>query len=310
VSLVHESLIEVLNRRFVCTYYNAFRGDGHDADAAAFCAGKAVRYGAVFTPDGKLVVSFGFDRAEVARGLRQALANHPELAKPSEEERRLLERAEREPADIDVQLRAARLLGWLLDYDKAQALLDRALQGEPTAELAARIRFEKSHLALLDFERSKPAALREAFDNIESPPKEWALELALDRLSLDVQLRPDGAFFTGWQFKPGIDLQAIAAQLEKWRAESPNSTRIGQIHFYLGLARMGQDDREGADRIWREHWEKYPEDRYAILSRLHHTTYQFSPYHPTNRVRSGVITSNGKIELNPSKPAPKAPNPK
>ena len=36
MSLVHESLVSVLNRRFVNCYYNSFPWVGHDEGAAAF----------------------------------------------------------------------------------------------------------------------------------------------------------------------------------------------------------------------------------------------------------------------------------
>jgi hypothetical protein len=67
VSLVHESFIGVLKRRFVSTYFDTYRSPGYDADGEAYIKGKSVRYGAIFFPDDKLLVSFGFDVQGVYR---------------------------------------------------------------------------------------------------------------------------------------------------------------------------------------------------------------------------------------------------
>ena len=59
---MQESLIGVLNRRFVSTYFNSFRGEGADPEARAFVmkkAGNAIRYGGIFTPEGEFLVGFG-----------------------------------------------------------------------------------------------------------------------------------------------------------------------------------------------------------------------------------------------------------
>ena len=50
------------------------------------------------------------------------------------------------------------------------------------------------------------------------------------------------------------------------------------MHFLLGLARMNDGYNKGADQVWSKHFNDYPEDRFALLSRIHHTDYQFSPY--------------------------------
>ena len=288
MSLVHESLIETLNRRFVSTYWNAFPGPGFDDQADAFAkelqaAGGELRYGAILTPDGELVSSFGFGQLEVFRAFRRALAEHSELAPPSEEEAAILRRAELHPEDVDAQLAAAELLGHVLDFAGAHACLDRLEQTDLSAAMRARAAFLRGHLHVLDWEQGDPAAAREAFDSMPIVPEDLRDDVLLDRIALDVELDPSPGFYRGWRFREGSDLVAHRSALEALIAEVPQGDRIGQAHFFLGLTHAATGDFEAAEPIWRRHTDTWPEDRWAMLSRIHHRDYVFSPHKKTNQ---------------------------
>ena len=201
MSLVHETLVSVLNRRFVNCYYNSFPWVGYDEDAAAFAkkaeaGGKRLNYGAIFTPDGEMVVSFGFDMQEFYRSLKKAMAEHPELTQPSDQEKLAFERARAKPQDVAAQLAAARLHSELLNFDKARELLDRAIEAKHgSAEDLARARYLRGHIALLDPENRDRAAVKKALANIEHLPADLADDAAVDRIAADIELRPGGGFF-------------------------------------------------------------------------------------------------------------------
>lgn len=292
MSLVHESLVEVLNRRFVSTYFNTFDGPGASPEAAAWLrqasGGRPVRYGAICTPDGELLVSFGYDRAEFARSIREALAARPELARPTPEEEAVLAAAAADPTDARASLAAAELYAGLLDFTAARAAADRAVATANTLGTKARALYLRGHLSLIDLDAPDPAAMRADFDAMPVTPDDIEDDVALDRLAARVELRPRQGFFPGWMFEEGVDLQAVETDLMQWIEHAPESDRIGQMHFFLGLARIGRGDADGADAAWDTHVTTWPEDRWALLSRVHHTDYEFSPFNRNGtRVLSG-----------------------
>ena len=283
MSLVQESLIDVLNRRFVSCHYNAAPGVGYDQDAAALAekikeSGKSLRYGAILTPDGELVVSFGFDMDGFHRALKTSLEKHPEYAVMSDEEERIIRHAKKRPDDVDAQFDAVELYAQILQFERANELLDGLLERKLSSGDAARAHYLKGHYALIDLDSRDEETVRSEFASIKDAPEELADDIAMDLMELDVELTPTPGFFTGWRFEKGRDLAATRKELESWIKRAPHSNRIGQMHFLLGLARMNDGDKKGADQVWSKHFNDYPEDRFAMLSRIHHTDYQFSPY--------------------------------
>ncbi len=283
MSLVQESLIDVLNRRFVSCHYNAFPAFGYDEDAAALAekineSGGSLQYGGILTPDGELVVSFGLDRDEFHQALKTSLEKHPEYAGMSDNEERIIRRANKRPSDVDAQFDAIALYAQILQFGEANRLLDGLLARTLSSGDAARARYLKGHFALIDLDNRDEETVRSEFANIKDVPEELADDIAMDLMELDVELTPVPGFFTGWRFEEGRDLAATRKELEKWIKRAPDSNRIGQMHFLLGLARMNDGDKKGADQVWSKHFNDYPEDRFALLSRIHHTDYQFSPY--------------------------------
>ena len=286
MSLVHESLISVLRRRFVSTYYNAFSGGS--------------RYGLIATPDGEAIVSFGFQRDEFFRALKTAMKKHPELTQATRSEQAALAAAEAQPLQPEAHLGAAQIKSELLDYAGARLHLERVIQGEAPTVLKNLAFYLKGHLAALDLEGRRPAACRAAFAKMSPVPASLLDDVALDLMSLDVRLKPVRGFFPGWEFIPGSDVKAHAASLERLMASSADGNRIGQMHFFLGLARFAQGDKAGADRIWKTHVETYPRDRFAMLSHIHHSGYEFSPSKQGPTGSAGGVMSTGDLKGNPA----------
>jgi len=306
VSLVHENLIAVLNRRFVSTYYNAFStGIGADEEAAAFVKGAkglaaigGARYGLLMTPEDEALVSFGYARDEFVRSLKKVLAEQPAYMTPTVMERAVFQAAKAKDASAAAHLAAARLDAELLDDADARRQIEQALAAHPDAATRQRTLYLRGHLAAVDLEHRDPAACRADFAAMgDDLPADLADDVLCDLISLDVRLRPARGFYTGWEFQPGTDLEKYTAILERWIASAPESNRIGQMHFFLGLARSGLGDRAGADAIWKKHVETWPEDRFAMLSHIHHSGYKFSP---TKTGGKSVVTSMGGLANDPA----------
>ncbi|MBI3409110.1 MAG: hypothetical protein HY040_12255, partial [Planctomycetes bacterium] len=75
----------------------------------------------------------------------------------------------------------------------------------------------------------------------------------------------------------GVDPKKVAGELEAWIEKAPLSRRLGEMRFYLGLAQYACGDKKAAEATWQKHTVDLPEDRFALLSRLHHSSYAFAP---------------------------------
>lgn len=305
MSLVHEPLIELLNRRFVNCYYNAFSGAGADSKASQFAKevqanGESLQYGAIFTSDGEFICSFGFDPLEFIHKIKTALREYRFYDFFSKEELQIVHTANANPNDFAAQWAHAELLGNLLRFEEAHAILNRVLDTDPNPEIQARTLYLRGHLYLNDWENPAPDKVREAFDAMPLVPKDLADDRAVDVFALDVELDRSPGFYRGWKFRDGVYLPSRRWALERQIRAYPQSNRIGQMHFYLGLIHAGMGDLDAANQVWAKHVENWPEDRWAMLSRIHHTSYQFSP-HRLNATMNGcimVIQSKDGIEAN------------
>ena len=280
---MHESFLTLLDRRFVSSFYDVYESAAHDAEAVSWVKrakllhGDSIQYGGVFTPEGEMLISFGFDRLEVYLALRYALLERPEFDWLTGEEERVFTRAEAEPDDAGAQLAAAELALELSLFDEAATRLDALLTGELEPAERNHALYLRGRIGLLDLANPDADAMRAAFGAMEDPPPELALGATLDAV-WPTLARREGMFFTGWEFAEGVDLEALEGQLSGWLERAAASPRVGELRFLLGLARMQRGDRAGAKAIWSEHVERFPNDRYALVSRLHHPSYRFSPF--------------------------------
>jgi len=288
-------MIRLLNRRFVSCYYNAFPGTGFDeaADAVRARHESRVKYGAIVTPDGDFVGAFGTDMGEMRRVLERALADKPEYARMTAVEQVVFDTARARPADVPAQLAAAQLLADLWRFDEAREVLRAAVARVSDTAGRARLAYACAHLAL------ERAALESRTDDeavaslraIEGLAEDLEDDRAMDLFRLRVERVPAPGFYTGMRLRPSEDAAAAAKELEAWIERAPRSNRIGEMHFYLGLAYHALGLPKKANDTWEHHAETYPEDRFAMLSRIHHEEYVFSPYKV--RGRSRVVDPRG-----------------
>ena len=293
MSLVHQSIISILSRRYVSCYYDTYGSDAHDDVAEEFVKnarllhGDSVRYGGIFTPEGEMLISFGFDRLEFYLALRYSLVARPEYAWETEEEKTVFAAAKEAPEDVALEIAAAELATELLQFEKAAGYLRRAASGGSSRADENRALYLLGRLSLLDLGNLDSDHVRRSFDEIEDPDARLAEAMALDLMSLDLELRPKGVFFRGWQFKKERKLETVIQDLKRRIAAPADRYRIGEMHFYLGLAHMGLGDKKAANAVWRAHYTQWPEDRLAMLSRIHDTSYWASPYGSSRVTMSG-----------------------
>ena len=300
VSLVQEPMIGVLNRRFVFCFYDAFAvRRGGDKQAADFFKKNGGRsYGAIFTPEGKCLSYFGFDMPDVTQALAKSRKQAADHWWMTDAEKAILARAAKQPKNLKAQLAAAELHSELLDVNSAVKVLNdfiNATDSEPDKQIArywsAHHRLTGNNLRYHTYGRrtrisaeekkrlsDERAELRKIFARLKNLPRDLEDDRALDLLSMDVGLRRARGFYTGWEFHADVKKDAVVGQLKKLIADNPSSNRIGQMHFLMGLAKANSGDLKAADVIWKNHFEKYPADRFSMLSRFHHTEYQFSPH--------------------------------
>ena len=287
-SLAHESIIAILHRRFVSTFFDIYPGPAYDEAGAAFAEQQedSLNYGAICTPDGEVIVTFGFNPVEVYLAMLYALRAHPEFGQPTPEEKETLRGATEGAERIPALLTAAVLAGELLEFDRARVWLDQVLELDPSREDRNRALYLCGRTHLLDIGNFDPDACRADFDRIVDPSPSLAADIALDRIMLDTHPRAH-IFFGGWTFREGVDVTAIKERLRHLIATQPKHRRIGEMHFLLGLACAELGRLDEAKKIWADHVRRWPDDRTAMLSHLHSPTYDFSPLHG-----SGFIGGN------------------
>ena len=312
----------VLNRRFVFCFYNAFNGFGGDPAAKKFFkenGGKS--YGAIFTPEGKCLASFGYNVTDVYRALKKSADQSPQHWWQTGPEKAVLQAAKDHADDLQAQLAAARLHVELLDFARAAEILEAFRKTEAGNRDKAVAAYWQAHHALAEndlqtqqYKRAWDAvgdeqklklntqreALQKELVRLEGKlPEDLEDDRAVDLIGSRVRLRQARGFYTGWQFPADVDKAAIAASLDAWINKAPRSNRIGQMYFLLGLAYADQGKMKLANKAWKRHADLYPADRFAMLSRFHHSSYQFSPYGGGRgaRVVGGRGTKRSKEEV-------------
>ncbi len=286
MSLVHESLIAALNRKFVSCHFNARAGKpgprggvqpGGDAAATAFLQKHRInpRYGCIVNAKGELQVAFGYDLVGVMRAFQSAIV-------ADAEDQKVIDGADR--------LAASKRASELLRFDQAHGLAAKAVAAASTDVAKARALYWQGHLKLLDALRPDSKGARAIFDSIQDIPADLADDLAVDRVALSVELKPTGSFYTGWQLNKTANAAAIDKALHDAIAKWPQSNRIGEMHFYRGLALRAQKKAADANAVFQHHFTTWPNDRFALLSRIHHTSYGFNPY--TSRVMGGAVPAD------------------
>ena len=311
MSLVHELVIGVLNRRFVTCYFSVFPDIGYDRAGANFTLSLpsdiARSFTFILTPEGEVVETCGIGHDELVRTIRSALKRRPEYAWMTPQEQQVLDRVRLSANDFDAHLQAALLFGELLELKRADAALERAIQVASTQEQRNLAYYHRGHLALLNPDGFERADVLDAFSQTKQLSNSLRDDMAMDKIRLDIEMIPRRGMFTyGYRLSAKRDALATMAELRTLIDSYPNSNRIGQMHFYLGLAHIAAGDVAAANAIWESHFTRYPEDRWAMLSRMHHGSYGFSPYTietpptaPTNADNVSLVVVSSKTVVEP-----------
>ena len=245
-------VIDLLNRRFVPFYFNTGGpGLGRDVAAAAFVKGKVKNkwaHLAAFKPDGDYISESGVyaDKNEVFEYLVALLEEHPEYNAMTAEEKKVVETATDLPEDARAQARAARLYEELGEYKEAVARYENAaslfkdpkLAGEARLALARIIRYQ-----------GKWHKLESRLATVESANADNKLGLAADI-----------AMERGYRLIAQRKYKEARSLLDPAIKAYPESPRLGEMHFYAGVACWFLDDRGWANFHWCWVVENIPDD--------------------------------------------------
>ena len=235
MSLVQESLIGVLNRRFVFCFFNAYSGPGGDPAAKKFFkenGGKS--YGAIFTPEGKCLSSFGYNMTDVYRALKNSADQSPEHWWHTDQEKAVLQAARDRADDLQAQLAAARLHVELLEFARAAEILDAFGKTGAVDRDQAVAAYWRAHHSLaendletqqykrawdavgdeqkLKLNTQREALLKELAELEGKLPEDLQDDRAVDLIGSRVRLRRASGFYTGWQFPADVFRPTAAAE--------------------------------------------------------------------------------------------------
>ncbi len=228
--LAERRVIDLLNRRFIAFYFNIGKsGSGYDADAAALIAEVDPRFGGravptppvwVFTPDLKLLGTI--DNYAPKDAYFEALRGF--LRKHPDSNAM----SEDEKKGI-----GGKLWEELGEYDKARDAYASGGKPESSLGLARIARYEKQW----DEAERRLSAL--------TGKKGFEADLAMER-AYSMLAKKDYA-------------KAKATLVEAIKAY-PRAKRLGELHFYAGVANFFLDQRDWANFHWGWVMENLPED--------------------------------------------------
>jgi len=241
-------VINLLNRRFVPFYFNTGGpGLGKDADAADFVKGKVKNRFAHFTAfstKGEALdeTEIYADKDTTFAFLTAILRKHQEYDRYTPQEKKVLADAKARPENAAAQLAAGLLMDELGRYNEAELHFRRALVGKTAAEayrgLARMARYEK-----------KWASLQKVLLEAENKNKDNRLDLAAD-------IATERAYhlLAEKRFK---DVRTL---LDRHIKAHPESKRMGEMHFYAGVASFFLQDIDWAYYHWCWVVENIPDD--------------------------------------------------
>ncbi|MGE0434346.1 MAG: hypothetical protein AB7K09_19115 [Planctomycetota bacterium] len=252
--LAEERVIHLLNRRFVCFYYNLGAGGcGYDADAAAFVKKSGSQpLLSIYQPTGELVIALdhGIQKDRLHAVLVRTLTQHAEFNTMTDDEQKTLDAAKEHADDAAAQLAAGELLDQLGRAPEAQFRYSMARKLAGTREAAvATLRFA---ILARHQQRTRTAAL--CLDEVATAT---ASDGATDRFDLldDVALERAHALLDAKKNAEARDL--LTAALRTW----PASNRTGELRWLAGKACYRLGDKPMANYHWTWVMENLADDR-------------------------------------------------
>jgi len=237
-------VIDLVNRRFVLFYFNVGKGQtGHDEEAAAFISAVDERFAGasvptppvwIFSPGEELLATIDnyTPKDEFFAALATVLDEHPELDLPTSREARILRGSD--------SLAAARVAEELGGYALAKKHYATAIATDAAA----------AHLGLARIARydRDASAVEEELTWLEQNVGDDS-PLASDVTMELAHLRLADQDYAGAR-------EALVAAIKRW----PDSPRMGEMHFYAGVAAFFLDERAWANFHWCWVMENIPGD--------------------------------------------------
>ena len=275
----------LINRRFIPTYYDVTEPEANFGDAFAYSE-KAVQMLGTFSsrpgfdeaaepepfgpyeiraptyPAGVVIDAQGQRLGTVfwdilppkvfVRQLKGLMAAYPEHFRPGPAELATARAAENHPEDAARQLEDARLAWTLAQWDRCLGRIEDGLAAQELDPATAAELFYLRGRVLLALDLNPPATA--------------ALESALERSPASSELEGDirtalgrSLLFRG-QYAPALKL------FEEVIERFPGGRRVGEAHYFAGLTHFRMDELDRARELWREHRTRYPMDRLARRS--------------------------------------------
>ena len=274
-----EACINLINRRFVATYFDVAAPGRNSGDAWAYDedamtaigrpkpprwaipGGTQYRDGRVragtyptgifVAPDGRILGQglWGILGPEVLhRELKRVLLTYPDHATATPAEIEAFSVAAIDRRDARAQLSAARICWETGDWDASLAYLADGLAASAADELRAELYYLRARVLLC---RHQPTLAREQLLNAESLAEEPELVDAI-RAAAARSWMQEGQFDRAQELLEGL----IAS----------NSSWQGFGRYFAGLCRYRRGDETGAKAVWRAHKNELPMDRLARRS--------------------------------------------
>lgn len=313
-------VIRLINRRFIPFYFNTGGpGLGRDDEANQFVDGLArdheefarlriitdpygttsntVAYFGAFSTkdDGKLLGLAGGwknekeahdlerlypSKDEVFEVLLKVLKDNPDYNKFSTQEQRAIDRAKAQPYDPVALADAAIILEDLGQYDEATKLYREAIANTDSKDPETRESRARIFCALLRIARYQ---------------KDWQQQEKLleqigwARLGRGAGIEADIAMEQGYRLLAEKQYESALEKLTTAIDQYPESKRMGELHFYAGVANFFLEDKPSAYYHWCWIVENIPEDH---LSRRAYIAAAHEDFPYPNFELGGFRTSN------------------
>lgn len=237
-------MIDLLNRRYVCFFFNVGEGQhGWDADAGAWFKKHKQKhvYSGIFTHEGKRLVNLPNtgDKDVYFKHLRKTLDANEAQDIYTEEELKIVDAAGAEDPDAKAILAAARVYEELGKYDEA-------------VEQYAKTNRAKALLA-----QARIARYRENWKDAQA-----LLEELSKRKGAKGAMKAKIAMEVGYALLADKKYDEARKVLVEAAKAHPKCGVIGELHYYAGIASWKLDRKEWAHFHWYHIIEKLPEDRH------------------------------------------------
>ena len=257
--LTQESVVRLLSTTFIPWGLDATASAALRAQAEGVGYEGAVPFLAILSPAGEVIA--GASPQSLLADLRAAIADHPEWPVSSPEDANSLAKAYQ-------AFESAR-------WEEAAQLAEEqfAARGEPQAALLA----AASHLRALPVPAERILTGRHYFaasDEASFASNERAaslLEAAFDATELGAEEGPPCDAITVEFARLSLvqgDTAGAREVLEEGIATWPESTRLGEMYYWLGMSHLAEQDEAQALAVWKRGRSRAPASHWSLRAKL------------------------------------------